>query len=66
MLTPEEYAKREGKVCPICGADTNDNADYGSIDFESYRVFQRVDCSACGSQWYDAYILDGYEDLEKG
>ncbi len=59
--TSEEYAKTGGGMCPFCG---NGNLDGYSVEIETGKAWQRVDCNDCEKSWTDIYKLTSYEEIE--
>jgi hypothetical protein len=62
MISPEQYAKHGGLVCPNCECA-------GDIEGEEVTVgngvaLQSCYCGSCGASWTDEYTLTGYDQLE--
>lgn len=60
-MTNEEYVKRGGTACPVCGS----NNIHAMSTFESDTVegWRMVSCNDCRSAWNDVYELTGCELL---
>jgi formate dehydrogenase maturation protein FdhE len=58
MLTPEEYAKHKGGVCPVCGDTSLEGVS--AFDMDGGGAMQHIRCRACGAEWWDCYALTGY------
>ena len=65
MITPEakkEYIEGKGTHCPFCGSIRITGVS--SFDVLSTDAIQRVECSACGEDWYDVYKLYDIYEIE--
>lgn len=62
-MTPEEYAKRLGVHCPVCGSDMIEG---DSFNTDSGIASQEVHCTECDACWRDLYTLTGYDNLSEG
>jgi len=67
IMTEKEYASAGGKICPRkdckspdvvfgSGDDSGYSEDY--TDEKVHREFYR--CNACGSKWWQTFLLVGY------
>lgn len=50
-----EYLKREGCICPYCGASILDGPEEISITADGYRGI--TGCPSCRKVWYDLYEI---------
>jgi hypothetical protein len=62
MLSPKEYAERQGAVCPVCGSK---NIVAGNGETRSDIRTENIDCNGCGASWTDIFTLSGYDNLEE-
>lgn len=61
MLTSEQYQKKGGTECPVCGS-TDIEGD--SIEVDTGCAHQEVRCLECSACWFDTYRLEGYAELD--
>ena len=59
QMTQEQY-KKQPYLCPYCQS-TNIEA----LEWDSEASEQKVKCSDCGKQWWDTYVLTGYEEIKE-
>lgn len=57
-LSPEEYAARQGLICPFC---LSQRMYTGHLQCDESQAWMPVTCGRCGRQWNDIYKLIGYE-----
>jgi len=62
MLTPEEYVKKSGFICPLCQCE--DVVGHSIETGNGTELYQDVTCSGCNASWTDVYRLVGYECFE--
>lgn len=61
MISQEECAAKEGKICPVCKSK---NIQYDhAIDWGDTGNFYK--CLNCNARWEDIYELVGYDCYEK-
>jgi C4-type Zn-finger protein len=58
-LTNKQYLKGDEPVCPFC---QNKEVEFHGIDFEGKIMKQEVSCYDCDKEWYDIYVLQGWEE----
>lgn len=58
MLTNKEYVEQQ--CCPFCGAGIM-YLKFDDIEIGSDSAYQSALCTKCKTQWYDRYLLAGYE-----
>lgn len=61
ILTDDEYKDAAVARCPVC---RNEDLEYGDVDFSGKWISHEVMCNECDSEWYDVYLLQGYENLD--
>lgn len=70
VTTTEEMSRRfcadMGLNCPVCGADLDQEGQFGSIDIEQPIVFQQVHCLACGSTFTQKFELYEIDEIDLG
>ena len=49
--------------CPVCGSG---DISGGFVEVWDDEAHQSVDCSACGSSWFDVYVLARRENIARG
>jgi len=59
-LTEEQYIEQGGMACPICSSTEGVNKD-DPPEYYAGGMNQDEWCSDCGSCWFSAYQLVGYE-----
>ena len=61
-LSPAQYVKEGGSICPACLVNV---IEYdGSPDGQAGELWQPVQCKACGTRWNETATLTGYEPIE--
>jgi hypothetical protein len=64
-MTSEEYAARDGGVCPFCGEPNILMIDGPFLDhWKEGRVSADIECHTCGEEWTEIYKLVGYEEVK--
>jgi hypothetical protein len=68
-LTPDQLEAckaKDGRVCPRCGNEDDDEIEAGSLEFDESdgSVFQDVECKDCSEVWRVYYKIDRVEDIE--
>jgi len=60
IMTEEEYAKKDGMVCPVCHSR---NISSDAIQTSDSELTADVSCLDCEATWTDSYKLSGYSNL---
>ena len=60
QMTPEQYTACGGVRCPFCNSH---DIEAGSTTVEQGKIYQDVECNACGKEWTDEYKLTGYVEV---
>lgn len=56
-LTPQQYV--ETRVCPVCKSH---DLEGGPVEIIDAAAQQEVTCMKCHADWYDVYVLTGYDE----
>ena len=61
ILTYEEYVERG--VCPFCGYGRIAHASLQADNFQVEKdgLYELMLCRKCGEEWWDRYVLIGYD-----
>ena len=62
MMTPKEYAAKNGQNCPVCGSGMI-NVEAGAVHHLN-TLEEECFCKECESSWIDVYELKGYSHLK--
>lgn len=60
-MTNQEYAECGGNQCPHCRSD--DVEASRNVEVDVGYASQLIQCNSCKAEWWDNYILVGYEDV---
>lgn len=63
-LTPAEYVKHKGAICPVCRSR---DITRDAIEVDENHCYQLVSClnPDCEASWSECYELSGYDKLER-
>ena len=65
MLSSEEYAEKDGRICPSCRIHGEISVSSGSYldSTDTTITYMNCICGMCGETWKDKFKLVGYEQI---